>query len=164
MTEMQRHNSLISADMRILLHLLNCHGSISQFDVSIDITEIGIVQKVGLSYGYASRLLKGLVHNGYIQEGIGHIKGGRRKHKFYTLTNKGKKYARKIKNDLSKLVITVILSNESSKIMKLDNIIPYLGKKKIYQGVTEMDIYTLLTKDGVINIESLKQIKKKSGR
>jgi len=58
----------------------------------------------------------------------------------------------------------MILSEDTSKIMELNDIMPYFNKKKIYLKITEMDIYTLLTKDGVLNIESLKNIKKKTAR
>jgi hypothetical protein len=43
--------------------------------------------------------------------------------------------------------------------MKLKNITPYIEKKKVYFGITEMDIYTNLKKNGTLNIESLKNIK-----
>jgi DNA-binding MarR family transcriptional regulator len=157
---MQRHNSLVSADSRILLYLLNYHGSTSQFDVSVGLTQTGIAQKTNISQCYASRPLKSLVEKGYVQECVGYTKCGKRKYKYYILTDEGKEYSRKLKKELSKLLIIMKLSDDTSKIMKLNNIIPYLAKEKICSGISEMDIYALLTKDGVLNIESLKNHRK----
>ncbi|UCE36283.1 MAG: winged helix-turn-helix transcriptional regulator [Thermoplasmata archaeon] len=160
MTKMQRHNSLISADMRILLHLLNYHSSISLFDLPFELTQIGIAQNVNIKRGYIHRPLNKLIEEGYIQEGVGHTKCGKRKIKYYFLTDDGKKYARELEKGLSNLSITLKLSNDTLKTMKLKNITPYLEKKKIYQGIIEMDIYTNLKKDGTLDIVSLKNIKK----
>ncbi len=95
LTKMQRHNSLIPADMRIVLHLLNYHSSISQFDVPIGLTTIGIAQKSCISYGYTPRILNKLMEDGYVQECYGRIKCSRKKQKYYVLTDDGIKYARK---------------------------------------------------------------------
>ncbi|UCE39247.1 MAG: hypothetical protein JSW00_08530 [Thermoplasmata archaeon] len=159
MAEMQRHNSLISADMRILLHLLNYHGFISQFDVPIGLTKIGIAQKCCISYGYAPRILNKLMEDGYVQECYGRTKCSRKKQKYYVLTDDGIKYARELKKGLSNLSIILKLSNNTLKTMKLKNINPYLEKKKICFGITEMEIYSTLTKDCTLYIESLKNIR-----
>ncbi|UCE38283.1 MAG: hypothetical protein JSW00_03335 [Thermoplasmata archaeon] len=95
MAEIQRHNSLISTDMRILLHLLNHHGSTSQFDVPFELTKMGIAQQVCISYGYAPRIINKLIDEGYVQECCGRIKCCRKKQKYYVLTDNGIKYARK---------------------------------------------------------------------
>ncbi|UCE38284.1 MAG: hypothetical protein JSW00_03340 [Thermoplasmata archaeon] len=48
------------------------------------------------------------------------------------------------------------LPNDTLKTMKLKDITLYLEKKKPCFGISEMDIYTILTKDYTPDIESLK--------
>jgi DNA-binding MarR family transcriptional regulator len=156
---MQRHNSLISSDMRILLHLLRYRSSKSQFDVPIGLTQIGIAQKIDIKRGYIHRPLNKLIEEGYIQEGVGHTKCGKRKIKYFFFTDDGKKYARKIEMEISNLLITLILSDGTSKTMEFKNIKVYLDKNKTCQGITNMDICTNLSKDCSLDIESLNNIK-----
>jgi DNA-binding MarR family transcriptional regulator len=131
----------------------------SQFDVPIGLTQIGIAQKIDIKRGYIHRPLNKLIEEGYIQEGVGHTKCGRRKIIYFFLTDDGKKYARKIEMEISNLLITLILLDGTSKTMEFKNVKAYLSKNKICQGIMNMDIYTNLEKNGTLNIESLKNKK-----
>lgn len=151
---------LITADKRILLYLLNYRGIMNRFDIPTGLTQIGIAHETGVSRGYVSRPLNRLLDKGYVQVCVGHTKSFERQHRYYILTDEGKKYARKLERQLSILPISVILSDGSLKKMKLKNIMIYLDKEKFCSDIAEMDIYNNVSKNGTLYIKIQRNIGK----
>ena len=50
--------------------------------------------------------------------------------------------------------------DSTSRMIKLKDIIPYLGKEGICSGITDLDIYTYTSKDSTLDIEHLEKIGK----
>ncbi len=157
---MAKNDSLISVEKRILLHLLNHHSSKLRFEAPIDLTQNGIAQAVGTSQSHTSRSIKKLVKKRLVGERIGRVKLGKRKQSYYCITEGGKGQARELKKELSNLEITLKHPASPSRMMKLKDIIPYLGEKGICSGITDLDIYTCTSKDSTLDIESLEKIEK----
>ncbi|UCE38430.1 MAG: tetratricopeptide repeat protein [Thermoplasmata archaeon] len=88
------------------------------------------------------------------------MKSGKKKQKYFILTDDGKDHIRTLKRELSNLEIKVILPNDTTKLIKLKKIISNLDKEKIYANMTEIDIYNFISKDGILEIEQLKNLKK----
>jgi DNA-binding MarR family transcriptional regulator len=158
---MQKHNKLIPAHIRILLHLLDYEYPGSQFDVPIELFQNGIAQKINTCHGYVSRPINNLVYQGYVQVWYGRSKLDKRNHKFYILTKEGRRYSKRIKKELSDFLITLKYPNDKSEIITFKNIIIYLEKEKTCYNINEVDICNNILEDSTLNIESLKNIREK---
>lgn len=156
---MSGHQSLITVEKRILLHLLNCHDSKHKSEVSVALTRNGIAQALATNRSYIPRPLETLVTEGFVKEFFGRVKGRKKKQKYFKLTIKGKEHSKKLKNDLSNLEVTVKRADGASKMMPLKNIIPYLEKEKICSDITELEVYKIISKDRIFDIEQLKIIR-----
>jgi tetratricopeptide (TPR) repeat protein/DNA-binding MarR family transcriptional regulator len=157
---MAKHDSLISVEKRILFHLLNHYSSKHRYEAPIDLTQIGIAHAVGTSQSHTSRSIKKLVNKKLVSERIGRVKLGKKKQKYYQLTDEGKGQAGELKKKLSNLEITLKHPAGPSRMMKLKDIIPFLGKEGICSGITDLDIYICTSKECTLDIESLKKIEK----
>jgi DNA-binding MarR family transcriptional regulator len=149
---MPHRKSLVSVERRILLHLLQSQPSQNQYDVPTELTPTGIAEVLGTNKTYIFTTIKKSVEKGYVKECFGRIKNKKKKQKYYILTRNGKKYTQRLIRELSNLPITMKLSNDTQKIMKLNEIIPYLEKEDICSDLGELDIYKLISKDATIFI------------
>ncbi|UCE75317.1 MAG: ATP-binding protein [Methanomassiliicoccales archaeon] len=157
---MEKLDSLIPIEKRILIHLLGYIRFKPKSTVPMALTQNGIAQAIAASRGYTPRPLKNLVTNGYVKESFGRVKGRNKKQKYYMLTHEGEKYINKFQKEVSKQQITLKHPDGTTKSMKLSEIEPYLKNTKIYPSITEQDIYNMISKDSTIDIDYLKNIKK----
>lgn len=157
---MANHNTLITVEKRILLHLLNYHNFNLKYDVPFTLTQDGIAKAVGTGRNYISNSVKKLMVKGQVRECIGHIKHQKKIQKYYVLTPEGKEYTKNLKSELADKEITVKLQDGNEKTMKLKNVMPFLTKEKISPDITELDICKITSKDGILDIEDLKKTKK----
>jgi tetratricopeptide (TPR) repeat protein/DNA-binding MarR family transcriptional regulator len=157
---MQSHNNLVPVGDRILLHLLQYQGSKQSLEANAELSQNGIAEAVGTHRSYIPRPIKDLVAKGLIKEEIGRIKGGKRKQKYYLLTDEGKKHAQKMMRDIAHRPVTLILSDVAEITMPFTDVISYLGENNICTGITEMDIFRAASEDAVLDclrlIESMK--------
>jgi tetratricopeptide (TPR) repeat protein/DNA-binding MarR family transcriptional regulator len=157
---MAKQKSLVTVKKRILLHLLNCHNANFHYDVSDKLTQNGIAKAVGTWRNFVSECVKKLIAQGQVQECTGHVKRRKMKQKYYILTPEGKEYTKNLKSELSEREITLKLPDSQIKMMKLKKIMPFLTNEKICPDVTELDIYKITSKDGILDIENLKKARK----
>ena len=120
---MQSYNNLVPVGDRILIHLLKNQGSKQSQEAKVELSQNGIAEAVGSHRSYISRPIKDLVAKGFIKEKIERIRGGKRKQKFFLLTDEGKKHAQKVKRDLSHRTITLRLSDVAEISMPFNDVI-----------------------------------------
>ena len=152
---MQSHNNLVPVGDRILLHLLKNLTSKQPLEAKIELSPIGLAEAVGSHRSYIPRPIKNLIGKGFIKEKIGRIRGGKRKQKYYMLTDEGKKQGLKVKRDLSHRSITLILSDIAEISMPFTDVISYLQENNICSGITEMDIFRAASEDAILDCEQL---------
>ncbi len=158
---MSNQGKLVPVEKRILIHLLNCQGTINQYDVPTAMTPTGIAEALGTNRTYIFTSIKKSVTKGYVQECYGWVKNRKKKQKYFVLTDEGKEYSQILKKKLSNLEITMAFLDGTTKLMKLKNILPYLTNEKICLDITELDICKFTSKDSILDIEQLKSVKKK---
>ena len=76
---MAKHDSLISVEKRILLHLLNHYSPKHRYKAPIDLTQIGIAHAVGTSQSHISDSIRKLVDKGLVHERIWRVMLGKKK-------------------------------------------------------------------------------------
>jgi len=152
---MQSHNNLVSVGDRILLHLLKNQGTRTISQPEFTLSQNGIAEAVGSHRSYIPRPIRDLVDKGLIKEKVGRIKGGKRKQKYYLLTDEGRKHAKKMLRDIAHRPGTLILSDVAEISMPFSDIISYLEENNICTGITEMDIYRATSEDAVLDCEKL---------
>jgi tetratricopeptide (TPR) repeat protein/DNA-binding MarR family transcriptional regulator/GTPase SAR1 family protein len=157
---MTKNSSLISVEKRIQLHLLNYKTSKYKYDVPNELTQNGIAKAVGTSQSHISDSIRKLVANKCVRKRIGRANRGKRKQKYYFLTEKGEEDALKLKKELSNLQITLKHPNGTIRMIKLKEIKPYLEKEGICSGITDLDIYTYISREYTFDIEHLKKYNK----
>ncbi|UCE73243.1 MAG: winged helix-turn-helix domain-containing protein [Methanomassiliicoccales archaeon] len=160
MIKMHAYDNLIQVENRVLLHLLNSHSSNHEYNIPIALTQTGIAQAVGASRSHISKTIRNSIDRGYLQVCNGRVKHRKKKQKYFLLTDYGKEYAYKIKKRLSNLTVTLEQLDDTSKMIKIDDIIPYLRKERICTEITELDIYNSISNDLTVSIDYLKNNKK----
>jgi tetratricopeptide (TPR) repeat protein/DNA-binding PadR family transcriptional regulator len=157
---MEHSKSFVSVEKRILLHLLNSQSTKHQYDVPIELTPNGIAEILGTNKTYIFTTIKKSLTKSYVKECVGWVKNKKKKQKYYILTDKGKVYSQKLKKDLSNQMVTIKLTKDTQKLMKIKNIIPYLNKENKFPDIDELDIYKSISQDGIIDIEQIYNRKK----
>ena len=157
---MPTYNSLVPVEKRILLHLLNCHNYSRKFEVPTALSQEGIADAVGTNKSYISSSIKKIIADGLVREGVGRVKRGKKKRKYFLLTNQGKDYTQKLKKELLCRQITVKHQDGGLKTMELKDIVPYLKHEKICPDIMDLDVYKIASKEGTLDIENLKNIMK----
>jgi flagellar biosynthesis GTPase FlhF len=157
---MTKHNTLIPVKNRIIFHLLDHNTPKYDYDVLNALTQKGIAQAVGTSQSHISDTIKKLVINDRICEQIGRVNLWKKKQRYYLLTEEEKGNARKLKKELSNLQITIKQPNDAERAIKLKDIVPYMEKEEICIGITELDIYNIISNDATLDIEHLKKFKR----
>jgi tetratricopeptide (TPR) repeat protein/DNA-binding MarR family transcriptional regulator len=158
--KMRGQRSLIPVEKRILLHLLNYHRFKEKVGAPFESTLLGIAQSVGTGKGYISISLNKLVSKDYVQEYNGRVNGRKKIQKFFLLTQKGREYTKKLKKELAILPIILKWQDGKLKSMPLEEIRIYLEKHEICSDLTEIEIYKLISRNGILDIEQLKYVKK----
>ncbi len=126
--------SFVNGKERILIHLLKKSSenlgvitSKNHYNGALpyEICQKGIAKEVDLSISRTSRLIKRLKKNGMIKENTRRVEGFDTRRKVYTLTSKGFKKAKKIREKLENKKITLKTRN-SDIIIELGQIDSYL--------------------------------------
>jgi tetratricopeptide (TPR) repeat protein/predicted transcriptional regulator len=152
---MQSHNNLVPVAERILLHLLKNQGSKQPLEAYYELSQNGIAEAVGSHRSYIPRPIRDLMTQGLIEEKIGRIRGGKRKQKYYLLTDEGKEHAQKMMRDIASRPVTLILSDVAEISMPFTDVISYLEENNICLGITEMDIFRAASDDAVLDCQRL---------
>ncbi|UCG69026.1 MAG: AAA family ATPase, partial [Thermoplasmata archaeon] len=123
-------------------------------------TQNGIAHAIGTTQSYISSAVKKWLDKGCVRECIGRVENGRKKQKYFLLTDYGKEYTKNLKKGLSNLTIEMEYPHGVTKMMKFNRIIPTLSNEKICPDITELDLMRFISFEGTINIEHLKNINK----
>lgn len=153
-------NTMISVEKRILLHLLNYSRIKREFNVPITLTRNGVAEAVGTNRNYIPRPLKKLKAKGYIKEYLGRVKDGKKKQKYYLVTDMGKKYAKKFKEKLSNQEIILKHQNGLKETIRIEDVRTQLKSLDINLTITELDLYKAISKESILDIEQFKRQKK----
>jgi len=79
----------LTADERVLLHLLQFADSEDHFEMPSDITQKGISLGIGIHRKHIPRTIKALLSKGFVNERMGHVKGHSQRVRGYFLTREG---------------------------------------------------------------------------
>jgi tetratricopeptide (TPR) repeat protein len=91
---------------------------------------------------------------------MGHIKFGKKKTRYFTLTQKGVKYTKKMLKKLSDQKITLIQTDGTKEMITFKDIYPTLKYEEVCAGITEQDIYRAISVKRTLDIEKLIEIKR----
>jgi DNA-binding MarR family transcriptional regulator len=152
--------NLISVEKRILLHLLKYNKPKYEYEIPYALTTNGIAENLGSSKSWATIPINQFVKSGKIHENIGHINHRNKRQKYYYLTNEGRKYAKKIRSALLKIEITLKGPEGTIKIMPLGRVTNFVKEQLINTNITEMDIFSSVMRDRIVDINRLTNIKK----
>jgi hypothetical protein len=93
---------------RILLHLLKFNNPKDDYNLPQGLTRKGIAEAICANVDYVCVPLNKYLEDGIVQVRMGHIKYGKKRTRYYTLTPKGNEYAKDVLKKLSKQRITLI--------------------------------------------------------
>jgi tetratricopeptide (TPR) repeat protein/DNA-binding MarR family transcriptional regulator len=112
----------ITIEDRVILHLLNLITKQDDFEVSYDTIQHGIAEAVSIRRAHVSYILKSLKTKGLVTDRLAHVKNITRKRKSYFLTPDGKKYALRLRENISKKTIIYIDKSGKTKSLKLSEL------------------------------------------
>jgi DNA-binding MarR family transcriptional regulator len=158
---MPKNSSFISVENRILLHLLKFNTPKFEFEVPISLTQKGIAKAINANHSYVSIPINKFLKEGKIKEYTGHVNHRKRKQKYYLLTKKGKKHTKKYRSDLLNIEISIRESDGKIITKPLGKITNYIKEQKIMSTISEMDIYSSISNDCLLDVNCLTKEDKK---
>jgi DNA-binding MarR family transcriptional regulator len=158
---MPKNSSFISVENRVLLHLLKFNAPKYEFEVPGSLTQKGIAKAINANQSYVSIPINKFLKEGKIKEYSGHVNHGKRKQKYYLLTKKGEKFTKKIRSNLLNIEISIRESNGKIIIKPLGKVTNYIEEQETFSNISEMDIYSSISNDCIIDINCLRREDKK---
>lgn len=105
---MTKNKKIASVMDRILLHLLDFKSYEGEIDGSMDLTQIGIADAIGIKRGNVNQDIQPLISKGYVECHKVHVPGIKIKRSNYYLTCQGYEKAKTVKEKLIKVNIEMI--------------------------------------------------------
>lgn len=135
----------LSVNERILIYLKDYSGGQYQDVATVEQTQEGISEAVGMRINHVPRASKKLIDDGYIEERLLHVGGLKRKRRAYTLTRKGQQLADEIISKVRNQEVSFRDVSGQEKMLTINDI-NYKAKGR----ATISRIVLAAFKDGVI--------------
>ncbi len=101
---------------KILVHLLECYDSESQYAQPPEITQEGIAEEIGAKQNTVSYAVRDLQDEGMVSEETCRIKGKKQRRKGYFLTEKGVEKAKKTKQEILNTPVDVSVDGKTKNL------------------------------------------------
>ncbi|MFW6072339.1 MAG: tetratricopeptide repeat protein [Thermoplasmatota archaeon] len=105
-----------TAKDKVLVHILDYYGIENTYTQSVEITQEGIAESVGLRQNTVSYAVRNLVKEGLLYDETHRIKGKKQKRKAYYLTEEGVEKAEEIKEEMENTPVKVNVEDETKEI------------------------------------------------
>jgi len=138
---------MLTAEERILLHLLAYVRRGERFEVPFVMTQQGIALAVSVRRSHVSAVLGEMEQRGFLTKRMAHIEAGGRRRKVYVLTPAGAQAAEALRARLAASRVRV-RSGGSEQVLELSRALPLAPR-----GTTLLDL-ALAAIDGVIDLEA----------
>ncbi|MEM3342525.1 MAG: AAA family ATPase, partial [Thermoplasmata archaeon] len=165
MVSMAQSGTAFTFEKRILLHLLKYTSLKNEFENPPEVSQYGIAESLNCRQSDVSRMLKKMLHEGFIECITTHIKGAKQRRKVYFLTPKGREVALQLLEDLRQSLVVVKHPQSGSVEMKMEDVLKLLNHK--YDIIHLFFIYSnyghiAVTESGEVNIDEDKPLLSKT--
>ncbi|UCG68315.1 MAG: tetratricopeptide repeat protein [Thermoplasmata archaeon] len=147
----------LTAQEKILLHLLGNRRFEDKFEVPNSLTQDGIAKAVSTRRSYVSQATKELMGRRIVVEKLWHIKGEARRRKVYFLTMDGKTQAEKLRNDINEMMV-VLKDGENEKEVRIGDI-----NSELDVNLNQLNILDNISENGIFDLR-MKGASKPPGR
>ncbi|MGM0509759.1 MAG: NB-ARC domain-containing protein [Thermoplasmatota archaeon] len=140
---------------KVLLYLKDYIDLFPEEPLPVDITQKGISEGVDMSRTHVSRVVQGLIEEGFVKEKRTSIKGKNRKLKTYFLTQEGLEKSKALYRELGELSAHIIKDGVEKEILLSEIENETGGKIGLLDIFTDTDIDR---KDDIIDIDDIQPI------
>ncbi|HKZ64479.1 MAG TPA: tetratricopeptide repeat protein [Thermoplasmata archaeon] len=138
---------MLTAEERILLHLLTYVRRSERFEVPFEMTQQGIALAVGVRRSHVSAVLGEMEGRSLITKRMAHVEAGGRRRKVYVLTPVGAQAAEALRTRIAATRVRV-RSTGTDEVVPLSQALPLAPR-----GTTLLDL-ALAATDGVLDLEA----------
>jgi tetratricopeptide (TPR) repeat protein/DNA-binding MarR family transcriptional regulator len=139
--------AMLTAEERILLHLLAYVRRADRFEVPFEMTQSGTALAVGVRRSHVSAVLGEMEARGLVTKRMAHVEAGGRRRKVYVLTPAGAQAAEALRTRVSAARVQV-RSGGTERRMELAQALPLAPR-----GTTLLDV-ALAAQDGVLDLDA----------
>lgn len=137
---------MLTAEERVLLHLLAHLRAGERFEVPFELTQAGIALAVGVRRSHVSAVMQGMESRGLVAGRVAHVVGGGRRRRAYVLTPRGAQGAEALRQSVAETVVSV-RSGGSERRMRLAEALPLASKRSLVELASSVS-------DGALDLEA----------
>ena len=149
----------LTINEKILLHLLEHFKSKNSGEAPLAITQKGIAERVHIRWNHVPRAVAKLKRMDFVFETASHVEGKTRRQKVYYLTDQGKMFAKKLRNEMSKWDVYLKKSSGEVVQLKLADVNSILKT-----NYSPLKLFLSLSEDNIIDAKEVLHVAEKEAK